>query len=133
MQLRYLPAEDRQPVAKSPLDGSGDRRLLSEEGVEAGPRQPPHGDLGVGDHGRASRRVGEEGHLPELLTRTEQVDGVAVPSLIPADHDAHVTGVDHVQAVRGVALANDDGTGRVTALFQLSGQPGEIQPSELRE
>ena len=132
-QPRHLLAEHGQPLAESPLDGPGDRPLLSEEGVEAGARQPPHGDVGVGDHGRASRRVGEEGDLPELLTRPEQVDGLAVPGLVPADHDGHVAGVDHVEAVPGVALADDDGAARVAALFQLSGQPGEVQPSELRE
>src|SRR6266545_8209017 len=58
-------------------------------------------DVGLRRHGRGPRHVAKERDLAEIVARAERADAFAVCS------DLQLTGGDHVEAIAGLALADD--------------------------
>ena len=123
------PAGERGRLAPSIV---GDAPLVAQECLEARPGEPPHGEVGLGHHGRRPGLSGEQRDLAERLPRPEGVEPL-LDAVVAAGHDHDAAVLDDVEAVGRVALADHGLAGLEPELLQLTREPRQIEAPELGE
>ena len=117
---------------EGPLDAPGDPPLVAQECLEARPGEPPHGEVGLGHHGRRPGLPREQRDLAERLPRPEGVEPL-LDAVVAAGHDHDAAVLDDVEAVGRVALADHGLAGLEPELLQLTREPRQIEAPELGE
>src|SRR5439155_11404330 len=117
-------------VGERGRDRQPDARPVTDELLEAPPRQPPEEDVGRGARGRGPARE-EHAELAEMCRRSDPPEReLAVRG---AHADVHRALRDEIQGVPGRALLGDDRSRRVARLLQGSDEARRVERGEVAE
>src|SRR5262249_38040596 len=94
--------------------------------------QPEKRAIDEGDHARRARRAREERNLAEALAGTEDGEALDLPVHSRVE-DFDGAGLDDVESVAGIPVADDRLAGPHAELVELAGHSREILSSQARE